>query len=89
MRASTNLQGRIKITFLQKTSPSNFSIETTSSYKVFKDKPSTSTPKSPTKISRTKCFKYLGFGHIVANCPNKRTPKLKEEHQAQIKKNQK
>jgi len=66
-------------------SPSNFSKETTSSYKVFKDKPSTSTPKSPTKPSSTKCFKCLEFGHIAANCPNKRTPKLKEEHQVQIK----
>jgi len=59
---------------------SKFSKETTSSYKVFKDKPSTSTSKSPTKPSSTKCFKCLGFRHIA-----KRTPKLEEEHQAQIK----
>jgi len=67
------------------TSPSNFSKETNSSYKVFKDKPSTFTPKSPTKPSSTKCFKCLGFEHIAANGRNKRTPKLKDEHQAQIK----
>jgi len=69
------------------TYPSNFSKETTSSYNAFKDKSSTSTftPKSPTKPLNTKCFKCLGFGHIAANCPNKRTTKLKVEHQAQIK----
>jgi len=33
-----------------KTSPSNFSKETTSSYKVFKDKSSTSTPNSPPNL---------------------------------------
>ena len=66
-------------------SPSNFSKKTIFSYNVFKDKPSTSTLKSPTKPSRTKWFKCLGFGHIAVNCPNKRTPKLKEEHQGQIK----
>jgi len=47
--------------------------EITSHHRVSKDKPSTSTPKSPTKISSTKCFKCLGFGNIVANCPTKRT----------------
>ena len=52
-------------------SPSNFSKETTSSYNVFKDKPYTSTPKSPTKPSSTKCFKCLGIGRIASNCPNK------------------
>jgi len=31
-----------------------------------------------------KCFKYLGFGHIVANCPTKRT-KLATKEQIQIK----
>jgi len=77
--------GKDKNNISTKTSPSNFSKETTSSYKVFKDKPSTCTPKSPTKPSSTKCFECLGFWHIAANCPNKRTPKLKEEHQAQIK----
>jgi len=77
--------GKDKNNISTKTFPSNISKETTSSYKVFKDKPSTSTPKSPTKLSSTKCFKCLGFGHIVANYPNKRTPKLKEEHHAQIK----
>jgi len=45
-----------------KTSPSNFSKETTSHQKVSKHIPSTSTSKSPTKTSSTKCFKCLGFG---------------------------
>ena len=68
-----------------KTSPSNFSNETTSHQKVSKHNPSPSTPKSPTKTSSTKCFKCLGFGHIAANCPNKITTMLKEVHQDQIK----
>ena len=55
-----------------KTSPSNFSKQTISHQKVSKHNPST----SPTKTSRTKCFKCLGFGHITANCPNKRTTML-------------
>jgi len=59
-----------------KTSPSNFSKETTSHQKVYKNNPSTTTLKSPTKTSSTKCFKCLGFGHIAANCPNKRTTML-------------
>jgi len=44
-----------------KTSPSNFSKETTSHQKVSKHNPSTSIPKSPTKTSSKKCFKCLGF----------------------------
>ena len=58
-----------------KTFPSNFSKETTSNHRV--SKPSTSTPKSPTKTSNQKCFKCLGYGHITANCPSKRTMMVK------------
>jgi len=43
-----------------------------SSFKTRDSKPSTSTHKSPTKSSTKKCFKCLGYGHIVANCPSKR-----------------
>ena len=68
-----------------KTSPSNFSKETTSHKKVSKHNPFTSIPKSSTKTSSTKCFKCLGFGHIVVNCPNKRTTMLQEVNQDQIK----
>jgi len=52
------------------TFPSNFLKEST--YKPRDSKPSTSTPKSPTKTSSKKCFKCLGFGHIAVNCPTKR-----------------
>jgi len=48
-----------------KTSPSYFSKDITSHQKVSKHNPSTSTPKSLTKTSSTKCFKCLGFGHIA------------------------
>jgi len=68
-----------------KTSSSNFSKQTTSHQKVSKHNPSTSTPKSPTKTSSTKCFKCLGFGNIATNCPNKRTTMLQKENQDQIK----
>jgi len=68
-----------------KTSPSNFSKETTSHQKVSKHNPSTSTRMSPTKTSSTKYFKSLGFGHVIANCPNKRTTMLQEVNQDQIK----
>ena len=68
-----------------KTSPSNFSKETTSHQKVFKHNPSTSNPKSPTKTSSTKCFKCLGFGNTNANCPNKRITMLQGVNQDQIK----
>ena len=53
------------------TSRSKFSKETTSLKKVSTQHPST--PKSPTKPSKTKYFKCLSFGHITANCPNKQT----------------
>jgi len=53
------------------TFPSNFKQEST--YKPRDSKPSSSTPKSPTKTSSKKCFKCLGFGHISANFPTKRT----------------
>ena len=50
-----------------KTFPSNFVKDSTYNPKV--SKPSTFTPKSPTKTSSKKCFKCLGFGHKVINCP--------------------
>jgi len=56
--------------FQHQDSPSNFSKETTLHHKGSGDRPYT--PKSPTKTSSQKCFKCLGFGHIVANCPTKR-----------------
>jgi len=55
---------------------SNFKKEST--YKSKDSKPSPSTPISPTKTSRKICFKCLGFGHIAANCPTKRTMMVKE-----------
>jgi len=57
------------------TFPSNFKKEST--YKPKNSKPSPSTPISPTKTSSKKCFKCLGFGHIAANCPTKRTMTVK------------
>ena len=60
-----------------KTFPSNFLKDTT--YNPIVSQPSTSTPKSPTKPSSQKCFKCLGFGHIAANCPSKRTMMVKGE----------
>jgi len=57
------------------TFPSNFLKEST--YKPGDSKPSTSTPKSPTKTSSKKCFKCLGFGHIAVDCPTKRTMMVK------------
>ena len=57
------------------TFPSNFKKEST--YKTKDSKPSPSTPISPTKTSSKKCFKCLGFGHIAAICPTKRTMMLK------------
>jgi len=64
---------------------SNFLKEITSHQKVSKHNPSTSTRKSPTKTSSTKCFKCLGFGHIAANCPNKRTTMLQEVIKTKLK----
>jgi len=45
--------------------------------KSLKDNFSFPNPKSPTKTSNKKCFECLGFGHITANCPNKRTVMVK------------
>ena len=52
-------------------SPSNFSKQTTSPKKVSTN--SSTSPKSPTKTSKIKCFKCLGFGHIALHCPQKQT----------------
>jgi len=64
-----------KTKFSSKTFPSNLVKEST--YNSRDSKLSTSTPKSPTKTSSKKCFKCLGFGHIVADCPTKRTMMVK------------
>ena len=71
-----------------KTFPSNFQKKPLRT-RVSKDKPSISTPKSPTKTSSTKRFKCLGFGHIAANCPNKRTIMVKEVNKDRTKMKQK
>ena len=70
MMTSTNHHGKTKVKLLQKFFLPN--LEKDSTYNPIFYKPSTSTPKSPTKISRKKCFKCLGFGHIASNCPSKR-----------------
>jgi len=67
-----------------KSSPSHSSKEITTHQKVSKDHLFTFTTKSPTKTSNMKCFKCLGFGHIAANCPTKRT-KLATNEQIKIK----
>jgi len=59
-----------------KTFPSSFVKDST--YNPRDSKPSTSTPKFPTKTSSQKCFKCLGFGHIATNCHSKRTMMVKE-----------
>jgi len=56
---------------------SNFSKELTQYNRNSKDIPYTSTPKSSTKALNTKCFKCLGFGHIVVNCLSRRTMMVK------------
>ena len=68
-------------------SPSNFSKQTTSSQKVSTQNPST--PKSPNKTSKPKCFKCLCFGHIAATYPNKQTIMLNMVKQAQLNLNSK
>jgi len=70
---STNLHGRIKTKFLQKLILPISQKKTTSHHRVYKENPSTSIPKSPTKILNRKCFKCLGFRHTSVNCPTKRT----------------
>jgi len=60
-------------------SPSKFSKQTTSPKKVSTN--SSTSPKSPTKASKIKCFKCLGFGHIALHCPQKQTLKINKEKQ--------
>ena len=60
-------------------SPSNFSKQTTSPKKVSTN--SSTSPKSPTKTSKIKCFKCLGFGHIALHFPQKQTLKINKEKQ--------
>jgi len=57
--------------FSKQDNPSNSSKESTP--QTSKDNPSPSRTKSPIETSSTKCFKCLGFGHIIANCYTKRT----------------
>jgi len=73
MMAFTNLDGRIKTKLLLKLILPISQKETTSHHRTPKESPSTSNPKSPTKISSRKCFKCLGFRHINVNCPTKAT----------------
>ena len=73
---STTLLGRMQTEFLHKLLLPIFQKETTSPQKNSTQNPFT--PKSPTKTSKTKCFKCLSFGYIAANYPNKRTIKLHE-----------
>jgi len=75
MMAFTNHLGRTKTNFKTKILLTISQKETTPHQKDSKDK--LSTPKSPTKTSSQKGFKYLGFGHIVDNCPSKRTMMVK------------
>ena len=42
---------------------------------------SSTSPKSPTKTSKIKCFKCLGFGHIALHCPLKQTLKINKVKQ--------
>jgi len=60
-----------------KTFPSNFVKKST--YNPMDSKPSIIVPKSLTKTSSKKWFKCLGFRHIVADCPTKRTMMIKGE----------
>jgi len=64
-----------KSNFSKQDNPSNSSKE--SIPRTSKDNPSPSRTKSSNKTSSTKCFKCLGFVHIAANCPNKRTMMVK------------
>ena len=68
--AITTLLGKQKINIFQ-----NFLLKTLLSN--LDSKPSTSTPKSPSKSSCKKCFKCLGYGYIAANCPTKCTMMVK------------
>jgi len=72
MMASTTHLGKNKSS---STFPKFFLKEST--YKLSDSKPSTLTPKTPTKTLSKKCFKCLGFRHIAADCPTKRTMMVK------------
>ena len=73
--AFTTYLGRIKNNFPKQDNPFNASKESTP--QTSKDNHSPYRTKSPSKTSNKKCFNCLGFDHIAANCPSKRTMMVK------------